>query len=65
MDLEVVILSEASQTQKEKYENANVRNLKKKKGTNEPIYKTEVELQVKKTNLLFPGGKEGRGSVGD
>ena len=45
MDLEVVILSEASQTQKEKYENANVRNLKKKKkGTNEPIYKTEVEL---------------------
>ena len=32
-------------------------NLKKKKGTNELIYKTEIESQMQKTNLWLPGGK--------
>ena len=31
----------------------------KKNGTNEPIYKTEVESQMQKTNLWLPRGKEG------
>ena len=33
----------------------------KQKGTNELIYKTEIELQMKKTNLRLPKGKEGGG----
>ena len=31
-----------------------------KKGTNEPIYKTEIESQMQKTNLWLPRGKVGR-----
>ena len=41
MDLEIVILSEVSQTQKGKYHMWNL-----KKGTNELIYKTEVESRM-------------------
>ena len=44
MDPETVILSEVSQREKEKYDIAYMWNLKK--GTNELIYKTEIELQV-------------------
>ena len=36
-------------------------NLKKRKGTNELIYKTEVDPQMQKTNLWLPGGKMGGG----
>ena len=32
----------------------------KKNGTDEPIYKTEIESQMLKTNLWLPGGKGGR-----
>ena len=43
MDLEIVILSEVSQTEKDKsYDIAYMWNLKKK-GANELIYKTKVE----------------------
>ena len=31
----------------------------KKKGTNELIYKTEIESQMQKTNLRSPGDKAG------
>ena len=34
-------------------------NLKKKKGTNELIYKTEIDPQTQKTNLWLPKGKGG------
>ena len=44
MDLELVILSEVSQTEKDKYDIAYMWNLKK--GTNELIYKTEAESQM-------------------
>ena len=44
MNLEIVILSEVSQTQKDKY-HISLMNLKKG-GTNELIYKTEVESQM-------------------
>ena len=44
MDLEVVILSELSQTQKDKYHMILlICGILKEKGTNELIYKTEVE----------------------
>ena len=32
-----------------------------KKGTNELIYKTEIESQMYKTNLWLPRGQGGRG----
>ena len=38
-------------------------NLKKKNGTNEPIYKTEMESPIQKTNLRLPGGKWGRRGI--
>ena len=48
MDLEIVTLSEVSQTQKDKYHLILLicGILKKKGGTNELIYKTEVESRT-------------------
>ena len=45
MDLEIVILSEVSQTQKDKYYIAYMWNLKKK-GTDEQVCRAEVETQM-------------------
>ena len=47
MDLEIIILSEVSQTEKDKllYEIAYMWNLKKN-DTNEFIYKTEIDSQT-------------------
>ena len=45
MDIEIVILSEVSRTEKDEYHNiVYMWNLKN--GTNELIYKTEIELQI-------------------
>ena len=44
MDLVIVILSEVSQIEKEKYHTSHMQNLKKT--TSEFIYKTEFELQM-------------------
>ena len=67
MDLEIVTLSEVSQTQKDKYHLILLicGILKKKGGTNELIYKTEVESRTQKTNLWLPGGKGRRDKLGD
>ena len=46
MDLEIVIRSEVSQTGKDKYHMISLIYGILKKGTNELIYKTEVELQM-------------------
>ena len=49
MDLEMVILSEVSQTEKDEYHMILlIRGIqkKKKKGTNELIYKTETDSQT-------------------
>ena len=47
MDLEIVILNEVSQTQKDKCHMITlIYGILKKKGTNELIYKTEVESQM-------------------
>ena len=54
----MIILSEVSQTEKDKYhDTAYMRNLKKN-DTNEVIYKTEIDSQTQKTNLWLPKGKE-------
>ena len=45
MDLELVILSEVSQTEKDKYHMISLICGIQKNGTNEPIYKTEIESQ--------------------
>ena len=59
MDLEMIILSEVSQTEKDKYHMISlicgIQFLKN--DTNELIYKTETDLQVLKTNLLLTKGK--------
>ena len=36
-----------------------------KNGTNEPIYKTEIESQMYKEHLWLPRGKGGRDKLGD
>ena len=46
MDLEIVILSEVSQTQKDKHRMISLTCGIYKKGTNERIYKTEVEARM-------------------
>ena len=45
MNLEIVILSEVSQTEKDKYHMLSLMCGIEKQGTNELIYKTEIELQ--------------------
>ena len=62
MDLEIVILSEVSQTERQiSYDITYMWNLKKQKGTNELTYKTEAESQMQKTNLWSPGDNRGEG----
>ena len=46
MDLEIVILSEVSQTEKDKYCMISLVCGILKNGTNELIYRTEIELKM-------------------
>ena len=56
MDLEMVIVSEASQTEKDRCNTGLLTCRIWEKGTNELIYKTELELQMmQKTYLLLSG----------
>ena len=58
MDLEIIILSEVSQTKKDKYHDIiHMWNLILKNDTNKVIYKTERDSQILKTNLWLPKGK--------
>ena len=59
VDLQNMILSEISHTQKDKYHDiTHMWNLiSKKKDTNELAYKTEADLKVSKMNLWLPKGK--------
>ena len=60
MDLDIFILSEVSQTEKDKYMNIiYMWNLKKKNDTNELIDKTRTDSQSLKTNLWLPKEKCG------
>ena len=56
MDLEIIILSEVSQTERQiPYVITFMWDLKY--DTNELIYKTEADSQTQKTNLWLPKGK--------
>ena len=58
MDLEIIILSEESQKEKQiPYDITNMWNLKY--DTNELIYKTQTDSQTQKTNVWLPKGKVG------
>ena len=57
MDLEMIILSEESQTEKDKCHVISLTHGILKKDTNKLIYKTEIEPQTQKTNLWLPKGK--------
>lgn len=57
MDLEIIILSEVSHTEKDKYhEITNMRNLIKN-DTKELIHKTETDSKILKPYLWLPKGK--------
>ena len=58
MDLEITILSEVSQTEKENTVYHLYVKSKKKNDTNELIYKTEIDSQTQRTNLRLPKGKQ-------
>ena len=55
MDPEFVILSKVNQTEKDKYHTISLICGILKSGTNELIYKTEIELKMQKTILWLPG----------
>ena len=59
MDLAIVILSEVSQTEKDKYHMISPTCGVFKKGTNELICKSEIEVQMQKTNLWLAAGRGG------
>ena len=59
MDLEIIILSEISQTETDKYHDITYRQNLKKKDTNEFIYKSETNSQTQRTDLWLPNGKGG------
>ena len=60
IDLEIIILSETSQTERQiLHEITYMWNLKY--NTNELIYKIETNLQTQKANLLLPKGKVDKG----
>ena len=61
-DREVIILSESKSDRERLISMVSLTFKTFKKGsTNELIYKTEVESWMQKTNLWFPGDKEGYG----
>ena len=63
MDLDIIILSEVSQTKTNTIYHLYVKS--KKNDTNELIYKTEIDSQTQKTNSLLPKGKGvGRDKLG-
>ena len=59
MDLEIIILSEVSQTEKDDYYMIIISMWNLKNNTNELIYKTETDSQTQKTNLRLPKRKGG------
>ena len=66
MQLEIIILSEVSQKEKDKYDITSTWNLTN--DTNELIYKTERDSQTLKTNLWLPkrkGSRKDKLGVGD
>ena len=61
MDLEIIILSEVSQKEKDKHDITYMWNLKY--DTNELIYETETDSQTQKTDLWLPKGRRREGGM--
>ena len=61
MDLEIVILSEGSQTEKDKYHMISLICGIENNGANEPIYKTEIESDVLNKLTVTKGERVGGG----
>ena len=59
MQLKIIILSEISQKEKDKYHTTYMWNLKY--GTDEPNYKTEADSQTQRIDLWLPRAGGGRG----
>ena len=65
MNLEIIILSEVSQTEKDKYHMISLMCGIQKYNTNKLIYKTEIDSQTQKANLQLPKEKGvGRDKLG-
>ena len=60
MYLEIIILIEVSQTEKDEYHMILFYVESKKIDTNKLIYRTETDSQTYKTNLQLPKGKGGK-----
>ena len=58
MDLEMIIISEVSQTEKDKHHMISIICGLLKNDTNELIYKTETDSQTQRTDLWFPRRRE-------
>ena len=65
MDLEIVIVSDVSQTEKDKYHMILLICGILKTGTNELIYKTEIELTDVENKLMVTRGKGRRDKLED
>ena len=61
VDMEIIILSEVSQTEKDKYHDVTYPWNIKKNCTNELVYEAEIKSQLQETNLRLPGQKGGEG----
>ena len=59
MDLETVIQSEVSQKEKSKYRILMHICGIQKNGTDEPVCKAEIEIQMQRTNVWTPRGENG------
>ena len=59
VDLEIIILSEVSQKEKDKYHTVSLIY-----DANEPTYGTETDSQTQKTNLWLPSRGEGEEGMG-
>ena len=64
MDLEIVIHSEVSQKEKNKYHIILLTCGIQKNGTDELICKAEIESQMQRTNLWLPSGEGEVGQIG-
>ena len=65
MDLEIIVLSEVSQTEKDKYHMISLICGILKKATNELVYKTEIESDVENKLMVTKGEKRKRDKLGD
>ena len=63
IDLQITILREINQREKDKYHMISLCGIFKKNYTNELIYKTETDSQTQRTNLWLPKKGMGEGYI--